>query len=93
MVLVRDVVERLSAAGQLPPADRLVGEPSAELDARQQQLGMKLPTDDRTFMEVAGPTHDPAAPMNVSPPLDLGGRKVKRIAGSFRAFLLVGLDD
>jgi hypothetical protein len=56
LAFVRDVIERLCAAGQLPPIDQLVGVPGAELNAWEGELGFTLPTDYRTFMEVAGAT-------------------------------------
>ncbi len=58
MALVRDVIERLSAVGELPSSNQLVGVSSAELDAWELELGIKLPIDYRSFMEVAGATRN-----------------------------------
>ncbi|CAN5483431.1 hypothetical protein BH10ACT3_BH10ACT3_24390 [soil metagenome] len=55
---MRDVIERLSAAGELPSADQLVGVPGIELDAWELELGRPLPTDYRSFMEAAGATRN-----------------------------------
>jgi len=41
MALVRDVIERLSAVGELPSLNQLVGVPSAELDAWELELGIE----------------------------------------------------
>jgi SMI1 / KNR4 family (SUKH-1) len=148
MAPVRDVIERLSEAGQLPSLDQLVGVPIAELDAWEREHGITLPIDYRSFMEAAGATiesrllwgsgffwpapvglrevarislepeeyalipddalfilehqgyifvwldtRDPAAPVYVSQPVDVGAREIKRIADSFREWLLVDLSD
>lgn len=55
-MFVRDVVERLCAAGALPLPDQLIGVPSVELDLWERRLQLKLPTDYRAFMEIAGAT-------------------------------------
>ena len=148
MVLVRDVIERLSAVGKLPSANRVVGVPSAELDGWERELGIELPVDYRSFMEAAGatmdarlfmgsgffwpaPLHfravareflepdeyalipddalfilehqgyvfvwiesaDPAAPVYMSQPVDVDVREIKRIAASFREWLLFCLNE
>lgn len=56
MVLVRDVIERLSAVGELPAANHLVGVPGDLLDAWERDMGIGLPIDYRSFMEIAGAT-------------------------------------
>jgi hypothetical protein len=47
--VVRDIIEPLSAAGELPSADRLVGVPRVDLDAWERELGIELPIDYRLF--------------------------------------------
>lgn len=148
MVLVRDVIERLTAAGQLPASDQLVGVPTGELNAWERELGLELPIDYRSFMALAGATtearlfrgsgffwpapvglrhaaqlslepdeyeaipnealfilehqgyvfvwidtSDPASPVYVSQEVDVDFQEVKRIADSFREWMLLALNE